>query len=330
METKNNDSVGYLEIIKKSFKMTWQNRYLWWLGFFIAISGGGMRAFNFSPEKDEPQNMEGVWYFISSNLSWIIPVAIFLFLLMILLAVLGTFAKAGIIRAVEKIEKKESFGFMPAMKEGTIYFWKMLFLNIIISFALGIIIIIMIAPIITLFSVKSYIIGGILTFLAVLILVPLIAIFAFIKVFGQIYIVLGNLKIKDSIENAYRLFLKNIKKSILMALLFIPMGLILCFAILSFGLVLLLIFGILGVVLFLIFKVIGAAIAIGLAAIIFIIAILAASSFFQAFSQIVWVLFFKEIAAPKVEETLQEIAKEEILAQKNPEPAGGISASKID
>lgn len=330
MENKNDNSINYLEIIKKSFWITWQNRYLWWLGFFIAFTGGGMRLFNFSPEKKDSQNVERVWNFISSNLSWIIPMAIFLFLLLVLLIVLGTIAKAGIVRATEKIEKKENFSFKNAMLEGKKYFWKFFFLSAILSIALGIIAAIMFAPIVTLFAVKSYVIAGILIFLAIIIFIPLAVIFAFIKIFGQIYLVLGNITLKDSIENAYHLFLKNIKKSILMALLFIPIALLLGFIVLTFALILLVVFGLLGLAMFFILKTIGVIIVAGLAIILFLIFLLAVASFYQAFSQIIWVLFFKEIAAPKVEEILKEIAQEETTIQKNPEPASGISTSKID
>lgn len=331
MENKTNTSINYIEIIKKAFGMVWQNRYLWWLGFFMAFSGIGLRTSNFSSSKEtSPENMEKIWNFISANLSWIIPLAVFLILLLILFLVLGTIARAGVIRSVEKIEKKENFGFKEAMKEGKKYFWKFLFLGIALSIALILILTIMAIPIALLFSAHSYIIGGILTFIAILIFVPLAVIFIFIKSFGQIYLVLGNLSLRSSIENGYHLFLKNIKKSIVMSLIFILISMLLCFAVLLSILAFVIIFGLLGLLLFLVLKIIGIIIAAGLAILVLLVFFLIVSSFFQAFSQIAWVLFFKEIAAPKVEEVLEEIAQEEILKQKTPEPASEITASKID
>lgn len=331
MENKNNISINYIELIKKSFQMTWQNRYLWWLGFFMIFSSGGINLFKFSsPEKNNTQDTERIWNFISSNLSWIIPSVIFLILFLILLSILGIFARAGIIRSAEKIEKKERFGFKIAMKEGKKYFWKFFFLNILLSIAMALIATVMIAPIALLFSVKAYIIGGILIFIAILIFIPLAIIFAFIKIFGQIYLVLGNLKLKDSIENAYHLFLKNIKNSLIMAILFIPLCLALGFISLAVFVILAIVFGLLGLLLYFAFKMIGIFLAIGLGVLAFIIFILTISSFYQAFAQIIWVLFFKEIASPKAEEIIAEIAQEEALTQKTPEPAGGISPSKID
>lgn len=331
MENKENISINYLEIIKKSFQIVRKNRYLWWLGFFMAFSGGSIWMFNFSSSgENNPQDLEKVWNFISANLNWIIPLIIFLILLFIFLMILGTFARAGIIKATEKIEKKEIFGFKEAMIEGKKYFWKFFFLGAILSVVLFLILAVMAVPIILLFIAKSYVIGGILTFIAILIFIPLAVIFAFIKIYGQIYLILGKISLKASIENAYRLFLKNILKSLIMALIFIPLSILMSFAVLSLAIMLVIIFGIPGVLLFLVLKTTGIIIAAGLAALAFIFLVLVISSFFQSFSQIIWVLFFKEIAAPKVEEVLKEIAEEEVLAQKTPEPAGGITTSKID
>jgi hypothetical protein len=330
MENKISDSLNYLEIIKKSFQMTWQNRYLWWLGFFMIFSGAGMSSFNFSQEKDNPQNAEKVLNLISSNLTWIIPAIIFLTLLIVFLFVLGTFARAGVILSAEKIEKKENFCFKDALKEGKKYFWKFFLLSIALCIVFGIITAIMFVPVATLFAAKSYLIGILLAILASLILIPLFVIFSFIKIFGQIYLVFGNLKLKDSIENAYHLFLKNIKASIVMALIFIPLGAMMLFAFLTAFIIFAIIFGLLGLLLFFAFKMIGVFAAIGLGGLALILFILAVGSFYQSFTQIVWVLFFKEIAAPKAGEVLKEIAEEESAIQKTPEPAGGISASEID
>lgn len=311
--------------------MTWQNRYLWWLGFFMAFSGGSIRMFNFSSSgENSSQDLEKIWNFISSNLDWIIPSVVFLFLLFIFLMILGTIARAGVIRAVEKIEKKENFGFKDAMREGKKYFWKLFFLGAILLIVLSLILAVMAMPIVLLFVAHSYIIGGILTFIAILIFIPLATIFAFIKIYGQLYIVLGKISLKASIENAYRLFLKNILKSLIMALIFIPLSILMSFAVLFLALIIVIIFGIPGILLFLALKTTGIIIAASLAILVFIFIVLVLSSFFQSFSQIVWVLLFKEIASPKAEEVLKEITEEELLAQKNPEPCGTISTSEIE
>lgn len=327
-ENKKILDIPYLEIIKKAFLLTWKNRYLWTLGFFLALSQC-LRMFNYSfDDKNNNPNLENFQNFFIANSSWLIPFFIFLFLIFIAISVLALWGKIGIIKSVEKIEKKESFSFGSAIRFGRKLFWKVFLLRILLSLCLGIIISVMAIPIVLLFVNHSYISGGILTFLGILILIPLLVIFSFLKTYGEIYLVLGKISITNSLESAYALFRKNILPSIVMGLLFIPLGILFGVIIIALIIAFLLGFGILGGILFLIAKNVGFFISASIGGLLFLIAALALSSFYQAFAQVLWVLFWREIASPKVEEILEEIVKENNIGTE--EVKTGVTTSKID
>ncbi len=302
--------INYLEIIKKAFFLTWKNRYLWWLGFFLAFSGGA-QIFNYSfGEREEEISWEQLHNYFVVHSNWLIPLLISASIFLIIFSLLAIISRAGIIKAVQKEEKKEIFGFKTAFLFGKKHLWNFLFLQIILSFSLAIIISVIVIPIGLLFSNHSYYAGGFLLVLGLLIIVPLVITFSFLRIFGQNYLVLGKLSLKNSLESAYSLFQKNWIPSLIMTIFFIPLGLAFVFSLIAILIFIILLFGIIGFILFLLFGLVGALVATIIGGIIFLILVLALNSFYQAFSQVIWTLFFKEIATPKVEEILEELLEE--------------------
>lgn len=319
--------IAYLELIKKAFSITWNNRYLWWLGIFLALSQS-FQMLNFRGEESQQGDLENYWNFVSSNLSWIIPLSIVIVILMITLLILGTWSRIGIIDSADKITREEPSDFRKAWKKGRKLFWKVVLLGIILSLSLGIILSVMIVPIILLFVNHSYIAGGILAFIALLILIPVMIIFAFLRIYGEMYLILGKISVIDSLESAYSLFRKNIWTSIVMGLLFIPLGIFLGIAIITLVIALTIIFGIVALIFFLILKWTGVIIIASIGGLVFIALFLAINSFYQAFAQVLWVLFWKEIASPKAEEILEEVAKETNIEAGEVKP--GVTTSEIE
>lgn len=305
MEQPNKD-FSYLEIFKKALNITWQNRLLWWFGFFIVLSGV-TSSFSYSFDKKTGQSpSQPVWDFFAAHPYMALAIFLLLILLWLIFIILGTLGRGALIRSAYEIYENKKIGFKAGMQEGKKYFWKI----ILISFVVGLFnlaaLIILATPVIFLFSAKSYVIGTILAIIALLIFIPLFFLTAFLKIYGYIYTVLGGLSFWPALDQAYGLLTRNLKKTVLIAVLFIPAGLLL--GILMFMLVIpiVIIFFLIGLILFLIAKEIGIAITLILGGLILATIILAVKSAYEVFTQTVWILFFKEIARPKVEEKVTE------------------------
>lgn len=308
-------SINYLDILKKSWSVTWKHKHLWWFGLFIALgSGGGSLSYNRDSTTDGQAKIVGeqILNFVQQHLTLIIVSVLALIIIFIVLTILGIIGRGALIHSAHAITKGETTTFRSGFATGKKYFWQIFGIGFVLAILTFIIMFIVIIPIIFLFISKSYILGTILAIAGIALLIPLIILATFLKKFGCLYAILGNLKIRPALENAYALFLKNLSTSIIMALIFIPISIALALAVLFILFPVAVIFLVIGGILYLIFNKIGVAIAIGLAAICCLIIFLAARSIYETFAQTVWVLFFHEIAKPKVEEKVTEAAKEKM------------------
>jgi len=309
--------INYLEIIKKSWKITWKNKYLWWFGLFLALNGG--ISFNFPGNNEWSKKMaenEGqLINFISSHwqlFAAAIALAAFLGLVFFILSLIS---KAGLIKTLDKIEKNLTGNFKEGFKDGKKYFWKILAIGLILGFFIFALLVVLSSPVIFLFSFRALFLGILSAFLAVAIFIPLIVLTCFIGKYSIFYIVLSDLGIKASIENGYQVFKKNILASVIMALFFIPINISLFILVISAFLAIGLIFLLVGSIFHFLLAKMGIIIAIALGSFVFFVFLILANSIFQVFCQTIWFLFFKEIAGVKTEEEIGENVVE--IVQKN-------------
>ncbi|GBE16619.1 hypothetical protein BMS3Abin15_00440 [bacterium BMS3Abin15] len=322
---KQQKKIDYFGILKKSWQITWNNKYLWWFGLFMALGSGGAN-FNFSfdgsgwgDKTETPQEaQEAFANFVSQYSGWIIAGLSLLAVLVIIFLILRIIGQVGIIKSVDNIEKGKRSNFSAGLKEGKKYFWKVFFTGLLIGLFILAIIIILFLPVASLFYLKSFIIGTITALLAIIIFVPLVILASFIKIYSYLYIVLGNLSIRSALENAYRTFRNNLFSSIVMGLVFIPlvmlMGIAMIFVIVSLAIV----FLVVGLIFYFILNKIGIIITIVLGAISLLFIVLLIKSVYETFHQAAWVLFFREIALVK-DKGMGEI-EEELINKKVPEP----------
>ena len=314
--------INYWEIIKKSWEISWKNKYLWWFGFFIAISGGGGMNLSFPGGGDDMSTAkkQQMMHWIEQNISIIVIIGLILLLIFVLLLILNIISRGALISSIEKRIKCEMVTFRSAWKEGKKNFWKIFNLNVLLGLFLMLTLFILSLPIIILMANKSYLIGGILIILAIIIFIPIAILTAYLKIYGYLYAVLGKLKFWASLENAYNLFIKNIWASILMSLIFIPIGIVVMLAILAAIPVLLLVFGLLAALAYFVGGTI-AAVGVGIIGfIVFLIYNFFIQSIVQVFAQAIWINFFHEIAKPKVAETVTEKVTEKSEAPTEPLP----------
>ena len=305
--------IKYLAIIKDAWQIIWNNKYLWWFGFFIALGGGGSSNFqlpmnnNGKWEEKTKAGKEEILSFINGHFEWIAAGLIILTAIAIALLVLRIISQAAIIKSVSSIKKGGKSNFSIGFKKGRKYFWKLLAIDLILGFFTFGILIVLFLPVVFLFHVKSYIAASLLLILAILIFIPLIILVSFLKKYAYFYLVLAKSGIKSSIENAYQVFRKNTLPSLIMALLLLAIGIIAGIAIIMLILPLALVFILIGLVLYFILAKVGIFITAVLGILIFILIAFLLSSAVTAFRQTAWLLFFQEIAALKSEEVGSEL-----------------------
>lgn len=315
--------INYLDIIKKAAAITWKNKHLWWFGLFVSLASAGS-SFNYSSGSGKDFTggritEERVMSFMSDHAALVIGVGAVAVVLFILFLMLGIIGRGALIKSIGKVLKNEPVDFKSGMREGKKYFWKILGIGFLSTIFIFLAAVILITPIVFLFLNKAYVSAVLLVLLAIAILIPFIILSVFIRVYGYIYAVLGDLKIWASVENAYALLRKNLGVSVIMGLIFILIGMILGLSLIMLLVPIVAALVVLGSLFYLILKGGGVVIAIGLGAIIVIAITLFVRSVYETFAQAVWILFFHEIAKPKVEETVAEEA-EEIRAAPAPDP----------
>lgn len=303
--TKKISDINYWGIFKKAFQNTWESPRLLWFGLFISLTSGGSLNYSYSPEENDP-SWQKVEIFLSENIEWILPLIIILFLLFLTIMVFGILSRGGLLLSLEKIEKgAQGLGFKEGIYQGKKYFWKLLFLGILLGLSFFFVLAIISVPIILLFTSKHFVLGTLLALLGIAILAPIIALFFFLSTYGQIYIVLANMKIWPALEASSSLFMKNIFSSVVMSLLFIPIKIILGISVLVMIIFIGIAFAVLTGLLFLASKVVGLIIGITLGILAISAVLLFISSAYQVFRQSAWLLFFREIAVEKQEEAAE-------------------------
>src|SRR5665647_1732351 len=99
-----NNQINYGSLIKEAWQITWKNKYLWWFGLLVSLSGGG--SFNFNLPSGNNSERESVfrnnfeakiseWFALYWE--WIILAGILLFLLMVVFLVLNIWGRGALI-----------------------------------------------------------------------------------------------------------------------------------------------------------------------------------------------------------------------------------------
>jgi len=300
--------INYLEIIKKAAGITWRNRYLWWFGLIILLSSTGGNFFVWKKEKDI-QGQE-VLDFVAAHKEPIIFAAVALFLLCLVLGILGIIAKGGLIKSLNKVIENKKAGFRSGLGEGKKYFWRIFFIGIFSAIFILATLIVFMIPIGFLFYNKAYFLGGLLSFLALLIFIPVVFLVSFIRIYGYFYAILSDLPVGESLENAYALLKKNIVPSIIISLIFMLIATVATLAAFLIIIPVLVVFFIFGTLLFFLAKQIGIIITVILGTLFILAVMIFGGSVYQVFTHAILVLFFREIATPKIKE---EVEKEKVV-----------------
>jgi hypothetical protein len=229
---------------------------------------------------------------------------------LVIFIILSLIGRGALIKSADKAIQEKRTNFKEGFREGKKYLWPTFLISITSGMFLLVSIIILVVPISILFYNKAYIAGGLLTVIGILTIIPVIILVSFLKTYGYIYAILGDLRPWAAIESAYLLFRKNIASSIVMGLLFIPINLALTLGMVLVMIPLAVIFLLIGIGLYAISNTVGIIIIVVIALLLFIIISFFLRSVYEVFAQTAWILFFRQIAAPKVEEKVTETIEE--------------------
>jgi len=297
--------LNFWEIIKESFVLAWQKKYLWWFGLFLIL--GGSSSFGFSSDDSKrDSSMKAFNTFFAQHPAFTISIISFLIVLCILLFILSFFARGALIKSIHQELAEKKSNFKAGLKMGKKYFGKILGLTLLSVIFLIAVAIVMAIPITSLFAAKAFIPAFILIAIAILIFIPLAFLVHFLLRLGYLYLVLGDLSIRSALENAYSLLKNNLAANLIFFLIFLLVNFVFCIALFFLLAPVALILFLVGLILFFIFQKIGIVIAIILAVLILLPIFLIIVSFYQVFQQTAWIKFFHAIAKPKIEEKVLE------------------------
>ena len=241
--------MNYGDLIKNAFWITWRNRFLWFFGFFAAGTAGS--SFNLP---DIPRDLPrgnffdedfgdpgrggfggtrptlgldlGQW--ILDNLTLVLVVAAVVLLIVLLFIVMSLISQGALAESVAALDRGENRHFSPAFGAGTSNFWRMLgyfLLIFLISLGLLLAIGVPLALLVALvFAVTESIGARILTVvLAALVgFALLLVVFIPLNVvwqFGLREIAVRREGVVGSIGGGYRLFRRNLGKTLLVLLI---------------------------------------------------------------------------------------------------------------
>lgn len=235
------------EILKKSWKMVWKDKFLWIFGFLIFIFGelGGINLFiDFEITDSKTIDLYSVKQFFDTSVDKIInftenfknaflthPFQLFISLLFLLVLVLififiSLSSQGGMIYYLKNISQDKKFNFLEGIKS-IIYKFR----SLLGIFSLGVLSVILFFVIFVLPFLLVFLKNGLLQwfFIALLSLIifflPAIFIIYFIIHFAYFYLIIKEEQVISSIKKSYCLFLKNwlivIKFTIIFFLIYI-------------------------------------------------------------------------------------------------------------
>jgi hypothetical protein len=296
-------AIQYSEILKQSLIMTWKNKFMWFFGLLIFFG-----SLNFSLKIDTKmlstlsEEFQAAARFIQNNPGNSFMTILLLVAGTLILFFLRVIGISGIIKSANNIVIYKQSTIKAIISETKKYLSRLVLLEIIINAAIFIILIIFLTPIAYLFTLKANVLAITSFVIAVLIFVPLAIVAYYLRRYAYFFIVLSDTKIKMALEMAYELLRKNIKASLIMACLSIVMGVAFFLAVLIFIILIFIVAVAFGLITYLMLSKTGAAIILAAVTILGSLVVLILFSWYFAFVQTVWVLFFQQISLDKQKE----------------------------
>ena len=231
--------MSYGDIIRDAFWIAWRNRFMWFFGFFLSGAAGSF----VSPTSfgnlggsgvDEPAGGAPPWLldlveWIQENLVlFVVLVGVFVLLVVTLWLVLYAISRGALAESVAAIDRGEERRFSSTWRAGVSHFWRVVGQVTVISLiwlCLALVISLLGALLVVgTFAATDSIAARVLVvaLVTILLLPPLVAVSVVLGIVGQFALrelVVGGQGVLASIGSGYRLFRRNIGRSLLLLLI---------------------------------------------------------------------------------------------------------------
>lgn len=241
----------YKDILKKAWHITWRHKYLWLFGIFATIlSSAGASAWdlfftNTTRVLDQPeflQNLQSLYSSgtlgiifenVSGNLSsfWTLsPELYILIILMLALVAIAIMSQGALIHASSQNDDEAPSSIQENITVARQSFWRLTGLHVLFQLAIYGSLLIIGAPLLSLFLVQgSEITGVIFSFISYIILLPISIIIYFILLYASIYTVINKTSVWKSAVDAWHLFRQNWIVSLEFALILFVINIVIGF-----------------------------------------------------------------------------------------------------
>jgi hypothetical protein len=304
--------MNWNQILEKSWYYLTRRRYLIWFGVLAALTEGARGYYsglnyNFSGSGNESSERFKESFVVFAN--WastysaeILIVLVAIFLISLIILYISYSARASLIYGVNILEEGKEGGFHKEFEAGRKFFWRFLGLRLLIAITLILILILVVLAFIGAFVLAAN--ASLWLILPITLLcVPAIFGFTLLAVYlslasalAERYIVIKNLPIIESIDNAIHLVRKKIGSVVIAWLINLVINLVIGIAYLVLIAVPVVFFIVLGSVSYLIGKELGLMIIIPLAALVIMAISLLAQGIFTTYLSVYWTLVFKKLS----------------------------------
>ena len=233
--------MNYGDTLKRGWQLTWNNKWLWLLGFLAALGGGSGAASNSNYQMDPSTTPGTISPELAAGLTGVVLLLCCVGVVIgILLWLVSLASKGGLITAVAELDRGQASSFGRAFRQGWSKLLPLVGMTILL-FAVVIILAIILgvgfagtiaAAVAAGTSGSSDALTGILgtagfVFLCLLcLIIPLTLVLNLIYAFAYRGIMLGDMPVMDSIRHGWRVVREHVGEILLLGLIFFVVNLI--------------------------------------------------------------------------------------------------------
>jgi hypothetical protein len=229
--------MDYGELITRAWRITWNNKYLWVLGFLAALTSANSsgNSFNSSMDQSDLANPDQLMRLGAMAL---LLTCIFM-VIGLMLWLLSVAARGGLVAAVDRLDNGETMTLGEAFGAGTRVIWRVIGIYllvylpvILLSVLAGIVIAVGIGGTAALGAFSSnpeaLLTGGLGATIGLMVLclclllcimIPVLIVLAYVAEFGIRAAVVDDMRMMDSIRQGWRVIRENLGPVILLAVL---------------------------------------------------------------------------------------------------------------
>ncbi len=305
----------YRNILKQAWRLTWRNKYLWWLGIFAALLGnsGELDILLNNTGNNPGQALFSSWQSIFStgvlsaktfanignllrdntlNLIIVFIIALIALAFLIFLVWLVVVSQAAIVNNSAALLSQKKNSLRNGWEAGMLNFWPVLLINILIKAVVYLILLAVSLPAVFLpasSGVKIFYVA------ALIIAVPLAVILSFISKYAVAYVVVNKHKVGSALKQSWRLFISNWLISVEMSIILFFINLLAGLAIVLTILTLAVPFMFLGLIFYYSFSAAGSWLIAVLAFAGFLFIVIAGGAALSVFQITAWTSLFLEL-----------------------------------